>query len=88
MGRKTRAGSNLPRNYLDTLDLARERVKLKDAETLKLLYKSIPDTLSQLIRTAFIAPEGSELCVSDFSAIEARVSAGFPNLFCLIDGYG
>ncbi len=66
---------NLPRNYLDTLDLARERVKLKDAETLKLLYKSIPDTLSQLIRTAFIAPEGSELCVSDFSAIEARVIA-------------
>lgn len=66
---------NLPRNYLDTLDLARERVKMKDAEFLKVLYKSIPDTLSQLIRTAFIAPEGAELCVSDFSAIEARVIA-------------
>ncbi len=66
---------NLPRNYLKTLDYARETVKKRNYEGLKLLYGNVPDTLSQLIRTAFIPTEGNKLVVADFSAIEARVIA-------------
>lgn len=66
---------NLPRNSMDTLDEAREIVKAGDHEALKSKYKNIPDTLSQLIRTAFIPSEGNKFIVSDFSAIEARVIA-------------
>ena len=66
---------NLPRNYLRTLDYARELVKAKNYEGLRLLYGNIPDTLSQLIRTAFIPSDGHKLVVADFSAIEARVIA-------------
>lgn len=66
---------NLPRNYLETLDLARMYVKEKSTEMLKLTYGNIPDTLSQLIRTAFIPSEGHKFVVADFSAIEARVIA-------------
>lgn len=66
---------NLPRNSMDTLDEAREIVKAGDYETLKSKYGNIPDTLSQLIRTAFIPSEGNKFIVSDFSAIEARVIA-------------
>lgn len=66
---------NLPRNYLSTLDYARNLVKTKNYEGLKLLYGNIPDTLSQLIRTAFIPSEGHKFVVADFSAIEARVIA-------------
>ena len=64
---------NLPRNYLETLNFARELVKNQKIETIKLIYGNVPDTLSQLIRTAFIAPGGKTFAVADFSAIEARV---------------
>lgn len=66
---------NLPRNYLKTLDYARNLVKKKNYEGLRLLYGNVPDTLSQLIRTTFIPSEGSKFVVADFSAIEARVIA-------------
>lgn len=64
---------NLPRNYIETLDEARALVKQENVLGLEMVYGNVSDTLSQLIRTAFIAPEGSWLCVADFSAIEARV---------------
>ena len=66
---------NLPRNYLGTLDCARKLVIRGDYAGLKLLYRNVPDVLSQLIRTAFIPSEGRKLVVADFSAIEARVIA-------------
>lgn len=66
---------NLPRNYLETLSLARQLVREKKIDALKLIYGNVPDTLSQLIRTAFAPNEGHVLAVSDFSAIEARVIA-------------
>lgn len=66
---------NLPRNYLGTLDLARQAVKDRKFNTLKLLYGNVPDTLSQLIRTAFVPNDGYTFVVADFSAIEARVIA-------------
>lgn len=66
---------NLPRNYLSTLSLARELVRNKKDDALKLIYGNVPDTLSQLIRTAFVPSPGNLLIVSDFSAIEARVIA-------------
>lgn len=64
---------NLPRNYLGTLDTARELVKKRQTEALKAIYGNVPDTLSQLIRTAFIPGQGNRFLVADFSAIEARV---------------
>lgn len=66
---------NLPRNYLKTLDEARKLVKAKNYEGVRLIYGNVPDTLSQLIRTAFIPSEGRKFVVADFSAIEARVIA-------------
>lgn len=66
---------NLPRNYMKTLDYARNLVKAKNYDGVKLLYGNVPDTLSQLIRTAFIPSEGHKFVVADFSAIEARVIA-------------
>lgn len=66
---------NLPRNYLKTLDYARNLVKAKNNDGVRLLYGNVPDTLSQLIRTAFIPSEGRKFVVADFSAIEARVIA-------------
>lgn len=66
---------NLPRNYLETLGHARELVREKKIDALKFVYGNVPDTLSQLIRTAFIPSEGNTLLISDFSAIEARVIA-------------
>ena len=66
---------NLPQNHISDLGLARQIVKEGDLDTLELCYGNVPDTLSQLIRTAFIAPEGKTLAVCDFSAIEARVLA-------------
>jgi DNA polymerase bacteriophage-type len=66
---------NLPRNYLSTLGMARELVREMKIDALKLIYGNVPDTLSQLIRTAFIPSEGNVLLISDFSAIEARVIA-------------
>ncbi len=66
---------NLPQNHMNDLSEARSIVKSGDYETLQLLYDDIPDTLSQLIRTAFIPRPGYKFIVSDFSAIEARVLA-------------
>ena len=64
---------NLPQNHLPDLEQARSLVKNNDYEALKLLYDDIPDTLSQLIRTAFVPKENMKFVVADFSAIEARV---------------
>lgn len=66
---------NLPQNHMDDLAEARAIVRSGDYETMQLLYDDIPDALSQLIRTAFIAKDGYKFIVSDFSAIEARVLA-------------
>lgn len=64
---------NLPQNHMPDLKEARGIVKSGDHETLEMLYEDIPDTLSQLIRTAFVPKEGNKFIVADFSAIEARV---------------
>ena len=64
---------NLPQNHMDDLAEARELVRQGDYDSLEMLYDDIPDTLSQLIRTAFIPKQGYEFYVADFSAIEARV---------------
>lgn len=66
---------NLPRNYIDNLEIARELVKDEDKETLEMCFGNVTDTISQLIRTAFIPKEGKKFIVSDYSAIEARVIA-------------
>ena len=66
---------NLPQNHMNDLAEARAIVKSGDYDTLQLLYDDIPDTLSQLIRTAFVPRPGYKFIVSDFSAIEARVLA-------------
>lgn len=64
---------NLPQNHMQDLAEARTLVKSGDYEMMHLLYDNIPDTLAQLIRTAFIPKPGYKFIVSDFSAIEARV---------------
>ena len=66
---------NLPQNHLDDIGIVREIVRARDLETLELLYDSVPDVLSQLIRTAFVAKPGHTFLVSDYAAIEARVIA-------------
>lgn len=66
---------NLPQNHIPDLASARSLVKAGDYEMLRLLYEDVPDTLSQLIRTAFVPKPGYKFIVSDFSAIEARVIA-------------
>jgi DNA polymerase len=66
---------NLPQNHMDDLAEARELVRVGDYDSLEMFYDDIPDTLSQLIRTAFIAKPGYKFYVADFSAIEARVIA-------------
>ena len=70
---------NLPQNHLPDLDLAREIVKTGDEELLDALFSSVPGTLSELIRTAFIPKDGCRFLVADFSAIEARVLAWLAN---------
>lgn len=64
---------NLPRTYIEQLNIAREAVRNKQGNKLKFFFGSVPDTLSQLIRTSFIASPGNKLVDADFSAIEARV---------------
>lgn len=66
---------NLPQNHMTDLEDARDIVKSGDYELMNMLYDDVPDALSQLIRTAFIPKPGYKFCVSDFSAIEARVIA-------------
>ena len=68
---------NLPQNHLPDLAEARGLVRSGDFDAVKLLYEDVPDTLSQLIRTAFIPKEGTQFLVADFSAIEARVIAWY-----------
>lgn len=68
---------NLPQNHMDDLAEARALVRNGDMDALDMLYDDVPDTLSQLIRTAFIPAEGKKFFVADFSAIEARVIAWF-----------
>ncbi|MFA5660654.1 MAG: DNA polymerase [Bacilli bacterium] len=66
---------NLPQNRIDDIEAARGLVKHGNIDAIKLLYEDVPDTLSQLIRTAFVPRPGYKLIVSDFAAIEARVIA-------------
>ena len=66
---------NLPQNHIPDLAQARELVRAGDYDAVSLLYEDIPDTLSQLIRTAFVPQDGRKFIVADFSAIEARVIA-------------
>ena len=66
---------NLPQNHLDDLTEARGLVRVGDFDALEMLYEDVPDTLSQLIRTAFVPQENRKFIVADFSAIEARVIA-------------
>jgi len=68
---------NLPQNHLEDLSEARSLVREGDFDAVEMLYEDVPDTLSQLIRTAFVAPNEKKLIVADFSAIEARVIAWF-----------
>ena len=66
---------NLPQNHISDLDGARETVRRDDMDDVELCYGSVTQVLSELIRTAFVAPEGKTFHVCDFSAIEARVIA-------------
>ena len=66
---------NLPQNHMEDLEQARELVRSGDYAALQALYDSVPDVLSELIRTAFVPYEGGKFIVADFSAIEARVIA-------------
>ena len=68
---------NLPQNHLPDLDYARQLVRGGKFDEIEFLFDSVPDTLSQLIRTAFIPSEGNRFIVADFSAIEARVIAWY-----------
>lgn len=70
---------NLPRNSMPDLEEARELVKQGNVPALAMLYNSVPDVLSQLIRTAFVPSEGHHFYVADFSAVEARVIAWLSN---------
>lgn len=66
---------NLPQNHLDRIGDVREIVRERDLETLEIVFDNVPDVLSQLIRTAFVAKPGHTFLVADYSAIEARVIA-------------
>ena len=78
---------NLPQNHLDSLAFARERVKAADTEMVKVCWGSVPDTLSQLIRTAFIPRPGKLYAVADYSAIEARVVAWLAGEEWVLDAF-
>lgn len=66
---------NLPQNHIDDIGTVRELVRAQDVDSLELCFDSVPDVLSQLIRTALIAKDGCTFLVADYSAIEARVIA-------------
>lgn len=78
---------NLPRNYIEDLDLARSLVKAEDAEGIDLLYGDMPNILKQLIRTGLVASPGHRLVVCDFSAIEARVIAWYAGEEWTLDAF-
>ena len=78
---------NLPQNHIKDLDFARERLLENDIEMIEWGYGNVPDTLSQLIRTAFIAPEDKTFVVCDFSAIEARVLAWMAGESWVVDAF-
>ena len=73
---------NLPQNHLNDLSEARSLVRSGDFEAVEMLYEDVPDTLSQLIRTAFVPQNGRKFIVADFSAIEARVIAWLAGETC------
>ncbi|MGG5338087.1 DNA polymerase [Enterococcus pernyi] len=76
---------NLPRNYLNEIEFARELIKEKDIEAIEWMYYSVPDTLKQLIRTGLVAKDGHRFIISDFSAIEARIIAWYANQEWVLD---
>lgn len=78
---------NLPRTYTEPLDIAREFVRERKKDHLRVVYGSVLDTLSQLIRTAFIATPGNVLIDADFSAIEARVIAWLSGEQWVLDAF-
>ena len=70
---------NLSKNHIPDIAMARELVRAQDIDTIEMMYDDVSDILSQLVRTAFIAPQGHVLAVADFSAIEARVISWLAN---------
>ena len=70
---------NLSKNHLDNIEVPRELIRQRDWDTVEMMYNDVADILSQLVRTALIAPEGKTFCVADFSAIEARVVSWLAN---------
>ena len=78
---------NLPQNHIDSLAFARERVKAMDVEMLKVCWENVPDTLSQLIRTAFVPAAGKIFAIADYSAIEARVVAWLAGEEWVLDAF-
>lgn len=78
---------NLPQNHMPDLQQARELVRSGNFEALDMLYDSVPEVLSELIRTAFIPTEGRKYIVADFSAIEARVIAWFAGEHWRLDAF-
>ena len=78
---------NLPQNHLEDLTEARELVKTGSFDDVQMIYDDVPDTLSQLIRTAFIPRQGMKFIVADFSAIEARVIAWLADEQWVLDAF-
>ena len=70
---------NLSKNHFDNIDMPRDLIRTKDWEAVDMLYGNVADVLSQLVRTALIAPKGYIYSVADFSAIEARVVSWLAN---------
>lgn len=70
---------NLSKNHVSNIELPRELIRRRDWDTVDMAYGDVPDILSQLVRTALIAPKGKVFCVADFSAIEARVISWLAN---------
>ena len=78
---------NLPRNYIASLDDARELVKRGERDSLEMVYEDVQDILKQLIRTGIVAKDGHRFIISDFSAIEARVIAWFAGEKWVLDAF-
>ena len=70
---------NLSKNHISHIEIPRELIRARDRETVEILYDDVSDILSQLVRTALIAPKGKTFAVADFSAIEARVISWLAN---------